>query len=311
MTGTQAQQISKNVIVEKTKRQPMSRPVTKGTVRQAADYNLPDRGPLADATATINPGSESALADNSRELDADACTKNANAEIEFPRCDAAIRTKEGGEWDLAYAILDECSETGADGLQNGSYAKMKAMRDEIAKNHGVDLSFERIRKLRKVASAFPPGRGRPGVSLEAHLEAGTPEALEAFINSAPAGTALTRDYIRQQKCPREEAEQDQQKAERRRQVEDQRTALQNLCRQLERETEEREQRYADLCRSVGKEPEPFSPPLATEDEPSRTVAEDLEQGLRVLVMARGFDPNADNVKRAIEEFVRAVAAQQE
>jgi hypothetical protein len=83
MTGTQAQQISKNVIVEKTKRQPMSRPVTKGTVRQAADYNLPDRGPLADATATINPGSESAVADISREHG----MKNAAlAEVSALRC---------------------------------------------------------------------------------------------------------------------------------------------------------------------------------------------------------------------------------
>ena len=67
-------------------------------------------------------------------------------------------------------------------------------------------------------------------------------------------------------------------AERRHQIEDQRTALQNICRQLEREKEEREQRYMDLCRSVGKEPEPFSPPLSPENEPPSTVAEDLERG---------------------------------
>jgi hypothetical protein len=67
----------------------------------------------------------------------------------------------------------------------------------------------------------------------------------------------------------------------------------------------------DVCRSVGKEPEPSPPPLAPEDEPSRTVAADLKQDLRVLLMARGFDPKADDVKRAIEEFVRAVVAQQE
>jgi hypothetical protein len=83
--------------------------------------------------------------------------------------------------------------------------------------------------------------------------------------------------------------------------------LQNLCRQLEREKEEREQRYMAVCRSVGKEPEPFSPPLAPEHEPSRTVAEDLEQGLRLLLMARGFDPAI--LKKAIADFVKAVLAQ--
>ena len=192
------------------------------------------------------------------------------------------------------------------------------MRQEIAVNHGVQLSFERIRKLRKVASAFPPGRRRPAVSLEGHLEAGTPEALDAVINSAPNGTPLTLSYIRQLKHPTEKVEQDQQKAERRRQIEDQRTAMQTICRQLERENEtleqekeEREQRYTALCRSVGKEPEPFSPPLSPENEPSLTVAEDLAKALRVLLTARGFNPKTDNIKRAIEEFVRAVLAQQQ
>ena len=129
------------------------------------------RGPLVDTSATVNVRSESA-----------AAVKNAAlAEIKFPRCDAAVRKTVGGEWDLADAILAECSETGEDGVRNGSYAKMEAMREEIATNHGVELSFERIRKLRKVASAFPPGRRRPAVSLEGHLEAGTPEALDAFI----------------------------------------------------------------------------------------------------------------------------------
>ena len=190
---------------------------------------------------------------------------NCNA-VKFPRCDAAVRKRLGSEWELADAILAECCETGKDGERNESYAKMEAMRDEIAKNRGVELSFERIRKLRKVASAFPPGRRRPGVSLEGHLEAGTPEALDAFINSAPNGTPLTCSYIRQLKHPSEKAERDQQKAERRHQIQDQRTALQSLCRQQERKTEklvrekeERERQYTALCRSIGKEPELCSP----------------------------------------------------
>ena len=216
--------------------------------------------------------------------------------------------KAGSEWELADAILAECSETGKDGDRNDSYAKMEAMREEIAKTAACDLSFERIRKLRKVASAFPPGRRRPAVSLEGHLEAGTPEALDAFINSAPNGTPLTCAYIRQLKHPTERVEQDQQKAERRHQIEDQRTALQNLCRQQERKTEklvrekeERERQYTALCRSIGKEPEPFSPPLSPDNEPPLSVAEDLERALRFLLMARGFDPAA--LKKAIADFV--------
>ena len=231
--------------------------------------------------------------------------------VKFPLCDAAVRKKKGGEWELADAIVAECSEVGENGARNGSNAKMKAMREEIAKNHGVELSLERICKLRQVASAFLPGRRRPAVSLEGHLEAGTPEALDEFIKAAPNGTPMTREYIRRLKDPAGKAERDRQRAERRHQIKDQRTALQNVCRQLGREKEEREQRYTDLCRSIGKEPEPFSPPPSPETEPSLTVARDLEQGLRVLLMARGFDPKADNMKRAIDEFVRAVLPEQE
>ena len=181
------------------------------------------------------------------------------------------------------------------------------MQQEIAKNRGVELSFERIRKLRKAASAFPPGRRRPAVSLEGHLEAGTPEVLDAFINSA-AGTPLTCSYIRQLKHPSEKVEQDQQKAERRQQKDDQRTALQNICRQLEREREEREQRYLDLCRSVGKSPNRFRRRChqrTNRHSPSPKILSERFD----LLMARGFDPAG--LKKAIADFVDTVLAPQQ
>jgi hypothetical protein len=233
----------------------------------------------------------------------------AVAEVKFPLCDAAVRKIEGGEWELADAIVAECSETGDNGVRNESYAQMEAMRQEIATNHGVDLSFERIRKLRKVASAFPPGRRRPAVSLEGHLEAGTPETLDRLVKAAPAGTTLTRKYIQQQKHPEKKAEQEQQKAERRRQGEEQRLAWLNVCKQLERERDVRDQQYAELCHSAGKEPEPISPPLVPEGEPPRTLAGDLEQAIGMVLIARGFDPKADRIKKAIGDFVSAVLAQ--
>ena len=267
------------------------------------------------AAATVNVRSESAAADTSGEPGANGLKNAAPAEVKFPLCDAAIRKIDGGDWELADAIVTECSETGEDGVRNQSYALMNAMRDEIAKNRGVELSFERIRKLRKVATTFPPGRRRPGVSLDGHLEAGTPDVLDELINSAPNGAALTRAYIRGRKHPAEKAEQNPQKAERRRQIEDQRTALQSLCRQEERknekllrEKEERERQYTALCRSIRKEPEPISPQLP-DDEPPLSVAEDLEQALRSLLMIRGFDPAA--LKKAIADFVDTVLAQQQ
>ena len=85
--------------------------------------------------------------------------------------------------------------------------------------------------------------------------------------------------------------------------------MQTVFRQLERERDDREQRYTALCREMGKEPERFSPPLSPEDEPALTAA-DLERGLQSFLMARGFDPAADNIKQAIADFVKAVLAQQ-
>src|ERR1700722_15155482 len=108
-------------------------------------------------------------------------------DVQFPQCDAAVTKMKDSSWELADAIVEECSETGDAGVRNESYSKMEAMQQEIAKNHGVELSVERIRKLRKVASAFPAGRRRPAVSLEGHLECGTPEALDSIIASAPKG----------------------------------------------------------------------------------------------------------------------------
>ena len=263
---------------------------------------------------------EGAVANNSPELGVTACSINnaAVAKIEFPLCDAAVRKMNSDEWELAAAIVAECSETGDAGVRNASYAKMEAMQQEIAKNHGVELSVERIRKLRKVASAFPAGRRRPDVSIEGHLEAGTPEALDELAKAAPAGTVLTRDYIRLQKHPDRNAKQDQRKAERQRQKEEQRTALQNLCRQAERDKEQllrekeaRERQYVELCRNTGKEPEPVSPALAPDDEPSLPTAEKLEQELRLWLAARRFDPAAGDIKQAITDFVKAVLAQQQ
>ena len=276
------------------------------------------QGPLPDAPATVNVRGESTAAASSGELAANRATENAApTQIKFPLCDAALQKIDGGNWDLADAILAECCEPGEDGVRNESYSKLKAMRQEIVANHGVQLSFERIRKLRKVASAFPAGRRRPGVSLECHLEAGSPDELDELIKGMPNGTTLTRNYIRGRKHPTEKVEEDQQKAERRHQKEDQRTAFLDLCREQEwqteklmREKEEREQRYIGPLSRRGKEPEPFSPPLSPEDEPSLTDAEDLERAIRVLLTVRGFDPKADYIKRAIEEFVRAVLALQ-
>ncbi len=248
---------------------------------------------------SVNPASGEAVADG----------------VKFPRCDVAVRNLEKNEWALADAILAECPDPGPDGVKNNAYGVIEALREGIAKNHGVDLSFERIRKLRKVAAAFPPGRRRPAVSLEAHLEAGTPEALDKFIKLAPAGSAFTREFIRGLKRPNDETDKRNRDAERRRQTEDQRVALQDLCRQKERECDQLEherdhykERYLGACRSIGREPVP--PPPAPPKDPASNVDEgDLKRAVVALLMAHGIDVTPTEVKVAIQNLVAAALAQ--
>ena len=81
---------------------PLGRQLTAST-SGAVPYR---RGPLANTPATVNVRGESAAADT------------ALAEIKFPRCDAALRKIDSGGWDLADAIVAECSETGDNGVRN-------------------------------------------------------------------------------------------------------------------------------------------------------------------------------------------------
>ena len=94
---------------------------------------------------------------------------------------------DSGGWELADAILAECCETGDDGVRNESYAKMKAMRQEIAAKPRRRTVVRAGPKASESRLVFPPGRRRPGVSLDGHLEAGTPDVLDELINSAPNG----------------------------------------------------------------------------------------------------------------------------
>jgi hypothetical protein len=61
-------------------------------------------------------------------------------------------------------------------------------------------------------------------SLEAHLEAGTPDELDALIRKT-AGTALTVSRIRQAKWPEEKVQRQKEDEERRTQTQEKRDAL--------------------------------------------------------------------------------------
>jgi hypothetical protein len=226
--------------------------------------------------------------------------------VEFPLCHAAVENIKCDTWALADAILAECSEPGPKGVRTGSNASMEKMRAEIARNHGIELSFERVRKLRKAASTFPPGRRRPAeVSLEAHLEAGTPDELDELIRETP-GAALTVSRIRQAKAQEEKAQREKEQEERRTQTREKQDALQDHHEQRHRESEHLEESPTGLDRSAAAKPPEVSPPAPKKEETPRGGAEALTEALRVLVKAHGIDPGADKVRRAIQTFVAAV-----
>ena len=78
--------------------------------------------PLADTPARSTSGAK-ARPPIPRGTSAPYSMKNAEpAEIRFPLCDAAVRKIDSGDWELADAIVKECSETGDDGVRNESYA---------------------------------------------------------------------------------------------------------------------------------------------------------------------------------------------
>jgi len=233
--------------------------------------------------------------------------------VEFPLCHAAVKNIERDEWVLADAILAECSEPGLNGIRTGSYSKMEKMRAEIIRNHGVELSFERVRKLRKVASAFPAGRRRPGeASLEAHLEAGSPEELDELILKTP-NIVLTVSFIREAKSLEQKAQRQREDEERRIQTQEKRDALQDYDDQQRRVAtgavdEHLEQSSTDTDGSAAAKPTPVSPPAPNNEEPSRGGVEALTEELRDWVKSHNGDPEADTVRRAIQTLVAAVAS---
>jgi hypothetical protein len=232
-------------------------------------------------------------------------TDSQQTVVEFPLCHAAVRNIERDGWALADAILAECSEPGPNGVRTDSYAKMDKMRAEIAGAHGVELSLERLRKLRKAAFTFPAGRRRPGeASLEAHLEAGTPDELDELIQKTP-GTALTVSRIRQAKSPEEKAQRQRETEERRAQSREKREALQDHGDQR-RVSGNLEESSTGLDGGAAAKRPSVLPPAPKKENPSPGVAEALTEGLRALLKSHGIDPGADKVRRAIQSFVAAV-----
>ena len=97
-----------------------------------------------------------------------------------------------------------------------------------------------------------------------------PRRSTTLIKSAPKGTALTREYIRAAEAPDREGRAGPAEG---RAPPPSRGPADGVAKRLARQLETGKRRSASsgtpkLCRSVGKEPEPFSPPLAPEDEPA-------------------------------------------
>jgi hypothetical protein len=193
-------------------------------------------------------------------------------------------------------------------------AQEKRVAAPTAESNTAETTTAAQEPAKDSAAPEPGVRGEaPAPTVGAPLPA-TPPSPEPILNDAPDVTNLSPAVV---PTGAEDALSDEavkgkedRGAERRRQVADQRVELLNLCIQLERERDQREERYVALCREFGREPEPFDP-VSPKDAPPTSLAEDLDQLLRAVLLARGFDLTTAEMKAAIQSLVQAALAQQQ
>ena len=98
-------------------------------------------------------------------------------------------------------------------------------------------------------------------------------------------------------------------AERRQQKDDQRTALQNICRQLEREGRSASSAIWTCAAAWARSPNRFRRRCHQRTNRHSPSPKILSERFDVLLMARGFDPAGP--KKAIADFVDTVLAPQQ
>jgi hypothetical protein len=89
---------------------------------------------------------------------------------------------------VADALLDYAGPPSANGVNNGSDAKLNRVANEVKKRfpgRGEDrFDFDYLRQLRRTAFNFPPGERSPGIPFSWFICAGKPEILKGAMAQA-------------------------------------------------------------------------------------------------------------------------------
>jgi hypothetical protein len=105
-----------------------------------------------------------------------------------------MQTLDKARWDLGDALVAECGAPDPTSAGYDGPGKLRAAWHYMRKN-GYDCSLEDLSELRRVAYVFRQSTRRLDISWDLHAESGTPEMLQAIMDSIPNGTSLTKSYI--------------------------------------------------------------------------------------------------------------------
>jgi hypothetical protein len=123
-------------------------------------------------------------------LGVDQPTIDVEPDTQFPKTLAAAAKLRDAEentwpyqWQLGWALVEECGPPGETSANNGSYDKLHDAKKALDKA-GFDYSFRLLEEFRSIAAKFRPEDVFGAVSIYAHIAAGNLETLEAAKRQA-------------------------------------------------------------------------------------------------------------------------------
>jgi hypothetical protein len=143
----------------------------------------------------------------------------------YPKTLVAVKAANLDQWAIGDALVEECGPPSKDGVNDGSYNKLKEAAEYLL-THNFEYHVKTLARLRQTAYNFRGSARNPFIAFYTHETAGTPEFLQSVIQGAPKGIRITQAYIegikqrladevrREREAAAEKAEKEREKAER-------------------------------------------------------------------------------------------------
>lgn len=108
---------------------------------------------------------------------------------------ALARKKEALPFEIGDFLQRHVPGVGEWGEHDGAYKKIREAAEYLEQN-GVELAMKSLAQYREVSAKFPHNRRHTGVCWQAHVNAKTPDNLDAIVSGAPKGQRITTTYVR-------------------------------------------------------------------------------------------------------------------